>query len=337
MRSYLLGKSIIIYTDHYPLCKMINSTIKNRSVDRISILLQEYKIEKIIHIKGQNNCLADYLSRHPIQYQEDIFDVDYGINMLFQGQPLEMVHVPENNSQVVGAVVTRSKMKQIAQQQDQIHTTIPSVTNDKSSSSSQEKIEHSDEVTSDLITSNNFDITQIKSEQAKDPIIQNKIEEIMKDPTKHSYVYKDGLLYKLALMRSNSATKIKFIYLPSSMINSLLQSYHNDPLSSHFGVRRTYLKIKNTFWWPKVEQSITQYMQSCLPCQQYNINRSKKPGQLYPIPVPEGPFQLIGIDYCGPFKKTPSGNQYVLCITDYFTRWVTAVALPDCSAQTTAH
>lgn len=27
----------------------------------------------------------------------------------------------------------------------------------------------------------------------------------------------------------------------------------------------------------------------------------------------------------------------VLCITDYFTRWVTAVALPDCTAQTTAH
>ncbi|CAF5087502.1 unnamed protein product, partial [Rotaria sp. Silwood1] len=34
--------------------------------------------------------------------------------------------------------------------------------------------------------------------------------------------------------------------------------------------------------------------------------------------------------------KTPSGNLYVLCITDYFTRWVTAIALPDCSAQTTA-
>ncbi|CAF4084796.1 unnamed protein product [Rotaria sordida] len=230
MRSYLLGKSIIIYTDHYPLCKMINSTIKNRSVDRISILLQEYKIEKIIHIKGQNNCLADYLSRHPIQYQEDIFDVDYGINMLFQGEPLKMVHVPENNSQIVGAVVTRSKMKQIAQQQDQIYTTIPSVTNNKSSSST-----------------NNFDITQIKIEQAKHPIIQNKIEEIMKDPTKHPFACKDGILYKLALMRSNSTTKTKFIYLPSSMINSLLQSYHNDPLSGHFGVRRTYLKIKNTF------------------------------------------------------------------------------------------
>ncbi|CAF4100345.1 unnamed protein product [Rotaria sordida] len=336
MRSYLLGRSITIYTDHCPLCKMMNSSVKNRRVDRISVLLQEYNIEKIIHIKGQHNCLADYLSRHPIQNDEEIFDEDYGINMLFQGEPPEMVHVPENNSQIVGAVVTRSKMKQIAQQQDQIRTTTPSITNDKSSSSSQERIEHSHEVTSDLITSNNFDITQIKIEQAKDPIIQNKIKDIMTDPTQMSYVFKDGILYKLALLRSNSVTKTKLIFLPSSMINSLLQSYHNDPLSGHFGVRRTYLKIKNKFWWPQMKQSITQYIQSCIPCQQYNINRSKKPGQLYPIPVPEGPFQLIGIDYCGPFKETPSGNLYVLCITDYFTRWVTAVALPDCSAQTTA-
>ena len=84
-----------------------------------------------------------------------------------------------------------------------------------------------------------------------------------------------------------------------------------------------------------MKQLITQYIQSCFPCQQYNINRSKKPGQLYSIPVPEGPFQLIDIDYCGPFKETPSGNQCVLCITDYFTRWVTAIALPDCSTQTT--
>ncbi|CAF4156521.1 unnamed protein product, partial [Rotaria sordida] len=47
-------------------------------------------------------------------------------------------------------------------------------------------------------------------------------------------------------------------------------------------------------------------------------------------------FQLIGIDYCDPFKPTSRGNQYVLCITDYFTKWMTAIALPDCSVQTTA-
>ena len=331
MRSYLLGRSIIIYTDHCPLCNMMKSTVKNRRVDRISILLQEFNIEKIIHIKGRHNCLADYLSRHPIPREEEIFNEDYGISTLFQGEPPKKVHVPANNTRIVGAVITRSKTKQIAQQRDQIHTTIPATTDDKLPTLDKEEIQNSD-----LFSSNNFDITQIKIEQAKDPIIQNKMKEIMKDTTKHSYVIKDDLLYKLVVTRANCITKAKLIYLPSSMINSLLQSYHNDPLSGHFGMRRTYLKIKNKFWWPHMKQSITQHIQACLPCQQYNTSRKKKPGQLYPIPIPEGPFQLIGIDYCGPFKETPSGNQYVLCITDYFTRWVEAIALPNCSAQTTA-
>ncbi|CAF2090982.1 unnamed protein product [Rotaria magnacalcarata] len=79
MGPYLLGRSIIIYTDHCPLCNMMTSSVKNRRVDRISILLQEFNIEKIIHIKGRHNCLADYLSRHPIPREEEIFNEDYGI------------------------------------------------------------------------------------------------------------------------------------------------------------------------------------------------------------------------------------------------------------------
>ncbi|CAF4312931.1 unnamed protein product, partial [Rotaria magnacalcarata] len=71
MRPYLLGRPIIIYTDHCPLCNMMTSSVKNRRVDRISILLQEFNIEKIIHIKGRHNCLADYLSRHPTPREEE--------------------------------------------------------------------------------------------------------------------------------------------------------------------------------------------------------------------------------------------------------------------------
>ena len=42
------------------------------------------------------------------------------------------------------------------------------------------------------------------------------------------------------------------------MINDLLQAYHSDPLSGHFGVLRTYLKIKNKYWWPKMKESISR-------------------------------------------------------------------------------
>ncbi|CAF4321777.1 unnamed protein product, partial [Rotaria sordida] len=181
-------------------------------------------------------------------------------------------------------------------------------------------------------TCNQFDTKQIKSEQAKDPVIQKKVKEIKQNPTRGSFVLHEGLLYKLMPMNLSNITKIKLIYIPSSMINSLLKAYHSDSLGGHFGIRDTYYKLKNKYWWPDMKQSIAQFIKSCLPCQQYNVSRSKRPGLLCPIETPTGPFQLIGIDYCGPFKRTPRENQYVLCITDYFTRWITAVALPDCTA-----
>ncbi|CAF2019560.1 unnamed protein product [Rotaria magnacalcarata] len=121
------------------------------------------------------------------------------------------------------------------------------------------------------------------------------------------------------------------------MINSLLLACHDDPMTgAHFSTDRTYYKIRDHFWWPQMKSTIQRYIKACRLCTQYNISRHKKYGQLRPISPPEGPFTLVGIDYCGPFKQTPRENQYVLVITDYFTRHITAIALPNCTAETTA-
>ncbi|CAF1471289.1 unnamed protein product, partial [Rotaria magnacalcarata] len=66
------------------------------------------------------------------------------------------------------------------------------------------------------------------------------------------------------------------------------------------------------------------------------VLQQKRYGHLRAISPPEGPFALLGIDYCGPLVRTPRENQYVLVITDYYTRHITAIALPNCTAVTTA-
>ncbi|CAF1077212.1 unnamed protein product [Rotaria sp. Silwood1] len=86
-----------------------------------------------------------------------------------------------------------------------------------------------------------------------------------------------------------------------------------------------------------MKTSIINYIKSCVVCQAYNIGRQKNPGFLQPITPPDGPNQLIGTDFCGPFPTTPQDNRYVLCLTDYYTKFVTAVALPTCSASVTAN
>ena len=40
----------------------------------------------------------------------------------------------------------------------------------------------------------------------------------------------------------------------------------------------------------------------------------------------------VGMDLIGPLPKTSRGNQYIVTLTDYFTKWAEAAPLPDKSA-----
>ncbi|KRY42383.1 Retrovirus-related Pol polyprotein from transposon [Trichinella spiralis] len=48
------------------------------------------------------------------------------------------------------------------------------------------------------------------------------------------------------------------------------------------------------------------------------------------------PLQRVGMDILGPLEKTPSGNRYVLVLTDYFTKWTAAFPLANMEASTVA-
>lgn len=68
------------------------------------------------------------------------------------------------------------------------------------------------------------------------------------------------------------------------------------------------------------------------------MNRKLTTGtpQLNPIPV-KSPWYMLGIDFVGPISPIASdGSQYILSVTDYFTKFVEAVPTTDKSAPTVA-
>lgn len=47
-------------------------------------------------------------------------------------------------------------------------------------------------------------------------------------------------------------------------------------------------------------------------------------------------WYLVGMDLIGPYNKTPEGHQYILTVTDYFSKYVDTVPIPDKSAISVA-
>ena len=64
-RGILLGHEIQIYTDHRNL-EQVNSTASSQRAMQWRILLEEF-CPKIVYIKGDDNTMADALSRHEIK------------------------------------------------------------------------------------------------------------------------------------------------------------------------------------------------------------------------------------------------------------------------------
>jgi len=48
------------------------------------------------------------------------------------------------------------------------------------------------------------------------------------------------------------------------------------------------------------------------------------------------PWQLVAVDLVAPMPTTVRGNNWILVLTDHFTRWAGALAIPDASAPTVA-
>ena len=180
-----------------------------------------------------------------------------------------------------------------------------------------------------------FGLNRIKLAQHQDPVLTQYIQDILTNPTLHpTLTVQKDILYKL--LPTNGNTHKKLVYIPSILVNQIIESYHDHPTAAHFGPNRTYVKLKNRYYWPQMRSSIDRYIESCSPCAQYNIRRTKSPGKLMPIPSPEGVMQVLGMDYWGPTAPTTNNNRYVLVITDYLSKFVIAKPTSNNTAQTTA-
>ena len=94
-----------------------------------------------------------------------------------------------------------------------------------------------------------------------------------------------------------------------------------------------YQKANCRYYWPKMYKTIENWIKTCNECQRQGGPVIKVP--LYPIQIGQ-PFDRIGIDYVGPLPVTTNGNKYIIVATEYLTKWVEAIAVPDTKATTTA-
>ena len=113
----------------------------------------------------------------------------------------------------------------------------------------------------------------------------------------------------------------KLIYIPEKLRLDILMRYHEKPAAGHLGIKRTLELITRNYWWPKIKEDVTKFVNSCETCSRNKINRHRKYGELQPLETPDRPWKSIEIDFlCGlPDSK---GYTVIMVVVDRFSKMI---------------
>ena len=186
----------------------------------------------------------------------------------------------------------------------------------------------------------NFSSASIKDLQLKDQQIQAEIEYASSNKRDFD-VSRLGLLKqyrsKLSMSQEGILQWHNCTVVPEDLRGSVLQLCHDHPSSGHFGIDRTWARLREHYFWPNAKQDVTNWVKRCKICASFNPPpQGYHKDQLQLIQSSER-FELVCYDLAGPFMpKSRDGFKYALILVDHFTKWPEVVPLKEISAPTIA-
>ncbi|MBW0573809.1 hypothetical protein O181_113524, partial [Austropuccinia psidii MF-1] len=167
-------------------------------------------------------------------------------------------------------------------------------------------------------------IDSIQKKLWQDPQYRSILEDLGKGKSFQDYSLDSSsqlLLFKDQVVVPNDST----IQL------SILQKRHNSPLAGHPGQEKTLKLVKRDFHWSGMTQFIKDYVSSCQQCSRNKNTHHKKFGFLQPLPIPNGPWICLSMDF---ITQLPQSNSFdsILVIVDRFSKMM--VFIPTMSSIT---
>lgn len=111
-----------------------------------------------------------------------------------------------------------------------------------------------------------------------------------------------------------------------SLIQNLLYDYHCSAMGGHNGEFKTYLRLAEHWFWFGMRKEVTEYVRSCLVCQQQKHSHQRPAGLLQPLPIPTQVWEDVTMDFVEALPKS-GGWDTVLVVVDRLTKYAHFIGL----------
>ncbi|GBG83578.1 hypothetical protein CBR_g37296 [Chara braunii] len=129
----------------------------------------------------------------------------------------------------------------------------------------------------------------------------------------------NGLVY----WHGSQGTREPRICVPSTgqLRVQAVAEFHDQATAGHMGFHKTLARVSRLYVWPLCKDFVKDYVAESPTCQEVNSANHLPYGLLQPLPIPEGRWQSISMDFIGPLRPpNPRSHDAIMVIVDRFTK-----------------
>lgn len=368
-KHYLLGRNFIIRTDHAPLVWLRNFKEPEGLIARWISIIENYDYE-LKYRPGRQHRNADGLSRRPKRrcpnstcqdcyplnknkvLGKDNHEESDGKNLV-NVTNMNQVHTVLNMSLASSSSPAGHFDKMVATTIDANPTQEPywsylSLISPLASVSNEEQLDTNEPNWIPVWSQEELKQMQIE-DKSVNFILQSKLTELERPPLDdtvqtdkvakalwyqwESLQVKNSILYRRWLdLQGNT---IYQLVAPDKIRKTIFENLHSHLSAGHLGRDRTLESIKRRFYWPGAREDVKRWIKSCDLCAQAKPGPGLGKSPLQQFRVNEI-MQCVAVDIFGPLPVSENGNEYIIVLCEYFSKWVDAWAVPNHKAQTVA-
>lgn len=145
-----------------------------------------------------------------------------------------------------------------------------------------------------------------------DSTLQGLKLQVLSNPSLHPHFsVLDNLLYRKQKLVIPNDGQVRLV---------ILQWLHSSHQGGHSGIRTSIARIKSMFYWKGLVKDVTKFIQQCETCLRCKYEPRAVAGLLQPLPVPEGVWQSIAMDF---IEKLPEshGKDTIWVVIDRLSKY----------------
>lgn len=151
------------------------------------------------------------------------------------------------------------------------------------------------------------------------------LEKLKTDIAKDEQKYKDfkvvrGNVYKYIPSCNPEDPRFDWKFIPPK--NDRIQIMEAEHSVAHFGYYKTMRKIREKYYWPGMCEEIKRFCRGCQTCKTAKHPNTARVPQIGQPKLATMPWQVVSVDYMGPFPRSKKGNSMLLVVTDHFSKFV---------------